>query len=212
MEVSNMICKNCGFDNEQGKAFCANCGASLDIEDAQQESTASPVDVPQDDYSASPFDAPQDYSTSYDVSEDYAVPPYDEAQDYSTPLFEAEAYNPGGNKKNNEKLPLILGAVSLGLTILSSCCCTFIPIVNYIAPFVLPVVSLGLAIAAIVLGSKAMKQAKLNGEKDKFATIGLALGAVTVALAIIGLIIAVVVLVVGGAGLLAGMSGSGYYY
>lgn len=189
-----MICRNCGFENEEGKAFCASCGASLEVADA------------------SPFDAPQDVSAPYEVSEDYTIPAYDETQDYSTPVFEAEAYNADGKKKNNEKLPIILGAVSLALSILSSCCCNFIPIVNYITFITLPI-SLGLAIAAIVVGSKAMKQAKLNGEKDKFATIGLVLGVVTIALAVIGLILGIVLIVVGGAGLIAGeLFGDSYYY
>ena len=32
-----MVCKNCGANNVDGSVFCANCGASLQVEEAQTQ-------------------------------------------------------------------------------------------------------------------------------------------------------------------------------
>ena len=32
-----MVCKNCGANNVDGSVFCANCGASLQVEEAQAQ-------------------------------------------------------------------------------------------------------------------------------------------------------------------------------
>ena len=165
-----MVCKNCGFENESNAVFCANCGASLEIEEGTSVL----------------FEETQNEQTeSYDVQNDYIVPPYSEEQDYSTPVFEAEAYNPNGTvekKKDDSKLGFIFGLV--GFILSTTCCCALIPFVAYVE-WIFTIAAVVLGVIGLVKAIKAIKQVKETGEKNIFPILGIVFSSLAI---VIGLL------------------------
>ena len=166
-----MVCKNCGFENESNAVFCANCGASLEIEEGTSVL----------------FEETQSEETeSYDVQNDYIVPPYSEEQDYSTPVFEAEAYNPNGTvekKKDDSKLGFIFGLV--GFVLSTTCCCCFW---LYFVEWIFTLAGLALGVIGLIKSIKAMKKEKETGEKNVFTILGIVFSALAIATGFLGTI------------------------
>ena len=110
------------------------------------------------------------------------------------------AVDPGAQKG---KTALILGIVAIVASVI---CCS---------PFLGGLISLGCAIAAIVLASSAIKMSQEAGYENKNAKIGKILGIITIALAVIGTILSILLGV--GNVLISTLgatssSSSGYYY
>ena len=87
-----MYCRQCGAEVAEGKRFCADCGARLDVPPPapQQDVPPQPVYPPQQDY-AQPDYPQQDYpQQDYPQQPDYSQQDYPQ-QDYAQPDYAQQA-------------------------------------------------------------------------------------------------------------------------
>lgn len=45
-----MLCKNCGYKNDQLKKYCSNCGVEMSVETQHQEAPSTPYPKYQQEY------------------------------------------------------------------------------------------------------------------------------------------------------------------
>ena len=203
-----MYCKNCGFKNEDGSVFCANCGAGLDVE----EKTMSLNENQAEYYDTQNYQAEQ----YVDIQSNYSEPVYNNDY-YSTPIYEAEEYTPNATEEKINKTPgilsVIFGSVGIVLTV-GVCCCYFIPYVGAICTIAGEILALALGITGTILSSGVRKKAKAAGTKVGVANAGFIVSIISIILPALFLlaIIAIVILATLGLVSLAGMGALDSYY
>ena len=209
-----MYCKNCGFKNEDSAVFCANCGASIEIE----ENTSVLVEETQDNQ-VEYFDAPQEYQQEQyvDVQSSYSVPTYNNEY-YSTPVYNAYDNSANESQEKVNKTPGILSVVfgSIGIALSGGCCCLAGGVWGVIVTFTLDTIALALGITGIILASSGIKKAKTAGTKNGTATAGLIVSIIATVMVVSSIVLAAL-LVAGVLGSMLGVIGMGalapsYYY
>ena len=210
-----MYCKNCGFKNEDSAVFCANCGASIEIE----ENTSVLVEETQDNQ-VEYFDAPQEYQQEQyvDIQSSYSVPTYNNEY-YSTPVYNAYDNSANEPQEKVNKTPGILSVVfgSIGLALsVGGCCCLIGGVWGMMVIVFSDLVALAFGITGIILASSSNKKAKAAGTKNGAATAGLILSIITTVIAAPSMILAALCALglFGVAGLagLGALTDSYYYY
>lgn len=170
-EIIIMFCPNCGSNNADGVAFCANCGCQLNQQPQQQAAPQPEYQQPQPEFQQPQPEFQQPQPEFQQPQPEFQQPQQQYQPPYQPPFVpNASAPVPG---KGLGITGMVLGIVSLVL-------------LCFLGPF-----SLILAIVGVILSGIGYSQSKKANAKNGMAVAGIVCSSIAIGIYLICILIVV---------------------